>query len=167
MTDVIEEAKKKMQDKMPEEINFALTRKIPYAFEGETVDGGFIRLIAPSHKQLIHCTELKQAFMRSMSEMDQKYSPSEIEDMKRTLGESGSKMDAAGIISTLYMSKTVDMVKVLLNAVELFKSGVAKLDGVQELNKPLVDLMLQEDLERMTGEYMVNFILRSVLKELN
>lgn len=155
-----------MKDKLIEEFDFVLTKKIPYSDDGVEVEGSFIKLTAPSSKQLTNCTELKQAFMRAIGDMDKKYTKEEIEDAKKSLGDSKQDMDGSGIMSTLYMSKNVDMVKVLISAIELFRTGVAEIEGKKELTKPLIDLMSQEDLERMTGEYMANFILRSVLKEM-
>lgn len=157
-----------MGNKIEDEFDFVLGRKIPYATkDGETVDGSFIKLVSPSAKQLKYCTELKQAFMRSMSDTGSNYTPEQIEDAKRIVKDSGKTMSGSDIINALYGNKDVDMVKVLINAIELFRSGVATMEGEVNLTKPLIDAMSQDDLENMTGEYMVNFILRSVLKNMS
>ena len=64
------------------------------------------------------------------------------------------------ILSLIYASN-VDMDKVLLNAKELFTTGVAMVEGVTKLNKLLMDQMTLDDFEKMTGEYIANFIASS------
>jgi len=71
-------------------------------------------------------------------------------------------MKAEDVISMLYMSD-VDMNGVLLSAIELFNSGVALVDGEQRFTKPIIDTLSPDDLELMTGTYLVNFILASAL----
>ena len=57
------------------------------------------------------------------------------------------------------------MAKILLSAVELFKSGVAYIEGEAKVTRPVLDEMSNDDLEGMLGEYLANFILRSVLNK--
>lgn len=143
---------------MNSEVDFPLTTGVPYAKNGEEVEGVFIKLHAPSAKQLKECTTLKQAFFQAISAFQDREAP-------KTETKDDANIDGEAIISALYMSD-VDMVKVLLNAKELFVSGVALIDGEIKLTRPILDAMSQDDLEAMTGEYMANFILSSVLKNL-
>jgi len=144
---------------MKKEIDFPLTTKIKYAKEGEEVKGTFIKLIPPSSKQLVQCALLKQSFIRAVTEQA-KNNPDAGDS-----NESDSKISGQDIIYLLYGSESVDMGKILLSARELFNSGVAMVEGVVNLTKPLLDEMSNDDLEGMLGEYLANFILKSVLSK--
>lgn len=143
------------------EVDFPLTKEFDYSHKGDTVSATFIKLTAPSAKQLKHCTELKQAFYRAMHEM-QKDNPDKGE-VEKTGDE---KLTGTEIIQMLFVSESVNMSSVLVNAIELLSSGVAMIDGEEKLTKPLIQEMSMDDLEGMLGVYLENFILRSLLTEL-
>ena len=145
--------------KKVKEIDFPLSTKIPYAKEGEEVQGSFIKLTPPSSKQLTQCAFLKQSFIRAVTEQA-KANPDAANE-----SDDGKKITGQDIIYLLYGSESVDMGKLLLSAIELFKSGVAQIEGEVKLTKPLLDEMSNDDLEGMLGEYMANFILKSVLSK--
>lgn len=138
------------------EFDYPLTTGIDYAKGGEQVEGVFIKLIPPSSKQLTHCAMLKQSFIRAITEQAKDAAESD-------KSESDVEISGQDIIYLLYGSASVDMGKILLSAIELFKSGVALIDGEVKLTKPLLDEMSNDDLEGMLGEYLANFILKSVL----
>lgn len=127
---------------------------------GEEIEAQFITLKEPSVKQMVACATLKQAFMRVLAK--------ESDDADDT-SESDEKVDTSEvpmenrIINALYTSDT-DINKVFLSAKELFKE-VGLVDGEKKVTNPLLDSMCLEDIEMMTGKYMANFILASVLKE--
>ncbi len=125
-----------------------------YAKDGDEVQAEFITLFAPSSKQLKHTTFLKQSFFRALNSLQG--------DSKAEESTEQPEMKAGDLMAMLYMSD-VDMNVVLLTAIELFKSGVALVDGEQRLTSPILDTMSQNDLELMTGTYLVNFTLASVL----
>lgn len=141
------------------EIDFPLNKKIPYAKDGEQVKGSFVKMFPPSSKQLTQCAFLKQSFIRAVTEQARNNPNAE--------KESGDEARIKGqdIIYLLYGSESVDMAKILLSAIELFKSGVAMIEGEVKMTKPLLDEMSNDDLEGMLGEYLANFILRSVLSK--
>lgn len=141
-----------------EEFDFPLTKPVPYAAAGSEEIGTFIKLSAPSSKQLTHCAHLKQAFVRAVTEQV-KNNPDAQE------GGSDKKIKGEDIIYLLYGSESADMGKILLSAIELFASGVAQIEGEVKLTKPIIGAMSNDDLEGMLGEYMANFILRSVLNK--
>lgn len=146
-----------------EEVDFPLTKAFDYSLKGQTESATFIRLVAPSAKQLKHCTELKQAFYRAMSGIQEKGS-----DRKEQPEPTDGKLEGKDIIRMLYISEKVEMSSILVSAIELFASGVAVVDGEEKakLTKPLIQEMSADDLENMLGEYLANFILRSLLTEL-
>lgn len=141
------------------EFDFPLSTKIPYAKDGEEVKGSFIKFTAPSSKQLTQCSMLKQSFIRAVTEQA-KNNPDAANE-----ADDGKKIKGEDIIYLLYGSESVDMGKILLSAIELFKSGVAMIEGEAKLTKPLLDEISNDDLEGMLGEYLANFILRSVLNK--
>ena len=127
---------------------------------GEETDAQFISLQEPSVQQLASCSTLKQAFMRVIS--------------KESSGEETSTADTDSsaaddvpmenrIINALYASDE-DMPRLLATAKELFRS-VGMVDGEKKLTLPMLDSLCMEDLEMMTGKYLANFILVSVLKD--
>lgn len=125
---------------------------------GTPVDAQFIELREPSVKHLSACATLKQAFMRVIA----KESSGQEEVAEDADKEDDVPMENR-IMNALYASDT-DMKVVLLSAKELFKE-VAFVDGEKKVTVPMFDSMCIDDIERMTGKYMANFILSSVLKE--
>lgn len=137
------------------EVLYTLQDKtVLYAKDGDEVVAEFVQLTAPSSKQLKHTTYLKQSFFRALNSLQGA--------AKEEKTDESVDMKAEDIISMLYMSD-VDMNNVLLSAIELFSSGVALVDGDQRFTKPIIETLSQEDLELMTGTYLVNFILASAL----
>lgn len=147
---------------MSKEKTFELEEPIEYAFKGEPVVGTFITLKAPTSKNMTECATLKQAFFRAMTTIPKSNRESAVED-----GEGKDTIDGAAIMSIITMSSSVELAQVLAVACTLFTSGVALIDGEVSMTKPLVDKMSQDDLERMTGFYLENFILASALRKLN
>lgn len=126
---------------------------------GEETEAQFIQLREPSVKQLSACVVLKQAFMRTIAkESDSANDSAEAPDT-----DVDSVPMANRIINALYASD-VDINVVLLSAKELFRE-VAFVDGEKKVTVPMLDSMCIEDIEMMTGKYMANFILASVLKD--
>lgn len=155
----------KMTDEIKTEFDFKLSKEIEYHHNGETIKGTFIKLYPPSSKQLKQCTALKQSFFQAMGEIEAQFSGKNPEEVQKVKDKDES-ISGDDVMSILYMSK-VDMFKLLLHAKDLFLCrGVAKIEGEEKLTSPMVDEMSQDDLEKMTGEYLVNFILLSVLKDM-
>lgn len=124
---------------------------------GEPVEAQFITLTEPSVKQLPTCSTLKQAFMRVISK-----AADENEGSENSSDADEVPMEDR-IINALYASDE-DITVILLSAKELFKE-VGLIDGEKKLTVPMLDSMALEDIEKMTGKYMANFILASVLKD--
>lgn len=142
------------------EIMYQLEQPLPYAKAGAMIDGSFIALTAPTSKNMSECAFLKQAFFRALPKTT-------TAERAASAGDAdGDEITGAGVITLITMSKDVDLAGVLITAKELFTSGVAMVEGEVKLTKPLLDTMMQDDLEAMTGEYMANFILASALRKL-
>ena len=141
------------------EIIHELARPIKYTPKnsGEEVEAQFVTLLEPSVKQLAPCAVLKQAFMRVISQetggAEESASDKEVDEIPME----------NRIINALYASDT-DMAVILASAKELFRE-VGLIDGEKKLTVPMLDVMSLDDIEMMTGKYMSNFILASVLKD--
>ena len=141
---------------MESEFIYELIAPIKYHSVGEDKDGTFITLYAPSKKQMQHNIILKSGFFRSVASQENNASSEDkISDRPKLVGTE--------LIDMMYSTDT-DMHKILLSASELFKSGVAKVEGTEKVTQPILDKLSQDDLEAMTGEYMINFTLASFLK---
>ena len=139
------------------EHDIPLEESFEYSHKGSTEAATFIKITAPSAKQLTHCAELKQAFYRATKDAPK--------DEAET-GADKEKIEGSDIMALMYGSDHVEMPKVFLHAKELLTSGVCLVDGEAKLTKPLFDEMSNDDMEVLVGEYLVNFILRSVLKKI-
>jgi hypothetical protein len=146
-------------EKLKTEFNYELTTKFKYHFKGEVVEASFIALTAPSSKNIENCAPIKQSFFQAIGEQSKNTN-----DRSEPTDED---IDGDSIMMLIQMSKTVNMSSVLMHARELFSSGVALIDGETKLTKPLIDLMSIDDFEGITGQYLANFILVSVLNKLN
>lgn len=138
--------------------DFPLSKSIKYAHAGEQLDAKFIQFISPSKKQMEHNIALKEAFFKAIKANQDQTNTKDVED------RDPESITGEEVIALLYMTPGVNMFKVLLSAIELFKSGVAKIDGSEKLTQPIIEMISQEDLEGMTGEYIVNFTIASFLK---
>ncbi len=117
-----------------------------------------IILNAPSSKNLIECSMLKQAFFRSLPDSD-----------KVDVDTDATIEDMAGedIILLLSMSKVVELSDVLIVAKKLFSApGIGIINKDTKLSSAIIDQISINDLEIMLGEYLVNFILASALKRM-
>lgn len=125
---------------------------------GDETEAQFITLKEPSVKQLAACSTLKQAFVRVVA-AEQEKDGGDVDTSSDT--DKGRMED--NIINALYASDE-DISKLFLTAKELFRD-VSLVDGEKKLTVPMLDLMGIEDIEKMTGKYMANFILASVLED--
>ena len=145
---------------MSEEVIHELVKPFSYTPKnsGEPVDAQFITLLELSVRNLTACATLKQAFMRVLAAANSDEDAVELDEDKPDDVPMENR-----VINALYTSDAVDMNVVLLSAKELFRE-VALVDGEKKITAPMLDAMSMDDIEQMTGKYMVNFILASVLK---
>lgn len=145
------------------EFTYELETHFDYGKVGELVTAKFITLKVPSTKDIVFCSQLKQAFMRSVPK-----DTGEITDEQREAAKKEGDLNGTAIMFMIAASPDVKLENVLLSAKELFtsNSGLALIDGETKLTKPLAELMSIDDLETMTGEYLANFILASSLQKM-
>lgn len=143
---------------MGDTFDFELTKPFKYAHAGEQVEAKFIQFTSPSKKQMEHNVFLKQSFFKAVKSMEDRVTS------KTERENTDDSITGEEVIAMLYMTPEVDMFKVLLSAIELFKTGVATADGEEKLTQPMIDQICQDDIETMTGDYIVNFTIASFLK---
>lgn len=147
---------------MSKEVTVELREPFKYAAKdgGDAVDASFVTLCAPNYRQLQHSTPIKQAFSAAIKEI-----AVTDEDRERAKAEQGKGDDGITGAQALHLlySWSGDAQKILLHAAELFKSGVALVDGEVRVTAPILDKMSGEDFENIVGEYLANFIVPSLM----
>ncbi len=146
-----------MEDAQPEiktEFRYQLSTPLKYHYRGDEVEAAFIVLSAPTSRHMKECSKIKQAFMRAIPDSD-----------ADATGEGGdmSKVTGHEIMAMIAASDKVELGHVLDTAKKLFTSGLAMIEGETRLTSHLVDEMSLDDFELMTGEYIANFTLPSLV----
>ena len=137
---------------------YELKTAFSYAFKGESVDASFISLTAPTFKHIDKVAPIKQAFTLAISEIS---SGSNVDTEDKEAEE--EKKITGGECMQIFYRSTVDITKVMLHAEQLFKSGVAMVDGEVKLTTPLMEKMSLDDFEGLVGAYVANFIMPSLM----
>jgi len=152
---------------MEDNFTYTLTKSFDYSFKGEIRKADFITLFPPTMKQHNAASELKQSMIKMVRV---EYSSTEnienlTKDAESLTKESDKKEDedseitAELILSMIFGSTTVDVNVIFEQAKELFRLGLALVDGEQKLTAPLIEKMSIEDFRNLVGEYIANFIL--------
>lgn len=139
------------------EFDYVLETPFGYAYQGGQQEASFVQLRAPSSRNSRDCAALKQAFWRTVDP----------DREGKENADASEKITGEDVMMMLAMSKDVDLPDVIDVACRLFTKGkVAFVDGETPLTKPLLENMMQDDLEAMVGEYLVNFTLASSLAQM-
>lgn len=148
------------KDDVRTEMDYHLLQPFSYHHKGQPVAAVFVRLKAPTSRHRKECAFLKQAFYRALGDAA---------DGEAAADQQKKKAEITGqdVMDLISMSKAVALEDVLEGARKLFTTGVALVDGEEKLTGPLADEMSMDDLEKMTGEYLAFFTLRSSLRRLN
>ena len=122
--------------------------------EGGTVEASAVVLKAPTAKSRKHCAYLKQQFLIALPK-----------GQKKTEG-AGDEEDPnhEDVVHLLGSSKDVDLAAVLEISKKLFTEGFAFIEG-KRMTSAIYDDLSMDDAERLLGEYMLGFILGSVLEK--
>lgn len=143
---------------MTKAIQYSLITPFKYAHAGKEEEASFIEMSPPTSRNIVDSSYLKQAFSRATAKAGDDAPIDKDKKMPELTGED--------VLIMFAMSDDVDLSKILLTAKELFTSGLCLVDGSEKLTKPLIDEITIEDLEAMTGEYMINFTLASLLRKM-
>lgn len=146
------------------EFTFEPETPFKYASKGETREAEFVVLSAPTSKHRRECSFLKQAFMRAMNEHS-----SDAEDAVASSTADARKQEITGsdVIDLISMSTRTDLNDVIEAGKRLVTGGVALVDGEEKLTPHLFDCMSYDDAERLVGDYLAFFPLRSSLRRLS
>lgn len=140
-----------------EECTFTLDYELEYAHNGESVKSNILILNEPTSKQIKWCAILHQAFFRAL--------PKRNEDSGVKEDDKEVKLDGDEIMALISMSPDVDLDKVLVASREVLSSGLVQVGGEEKATKPILDQIKPVDFIRLTGVYMANFIVASVLQK--
>lgn len=142
-----------------QEIIYTLKQGFYYAHKGDQRVAEFITLRAPTVENIGYIAKLKQGFMQAVTGQQR-------QDNATSGDTEGGVDDLTGemIMAMLSMSD-IDYAAYLQTAKAVFAgSGIAIIDGDEQLKPATIDKMAIDDLEAMTGEYLKVFILTSALK---
>jgi hypothetical protein len=143
------------------ELTYELKDPFEYAFKGDMREAAFITVSAPTVENIGCVARLKQGFMQAVS--NQK--PSAAEAAPKD--EDGAGLDdlSGDMIMAMLSMSDIDYAGYLTTARAVFSdTGVALIDGEQQIKKAIMSKMSMSDLEAMTGEYLKVFILTSALE---
>lgn len=151
-----------MEDsKIPEQIEFNLNKPVKYHKNGNEELSYQLTLYAPAGRHRQELVKLKQGFLKSISSLQGSYNQSNANQSQENQGIGSDE-----IIMILMMSD-VDMNKYFDNFKALLCKNICYVDPNQKLTEYIYDNIDLDDLERLLGEYLSNFLLSSWIQRLN
>lgn len=144
-----------MTEKYIEEIDFQLSRELPYANKGEACKAKELILKAPASKHRRVTTKLRKFFFVAMLDMSDRHKDS---DNKEVEGQEAQEMTSDGVMQLLYACPDIDVGECQDLLRELLLNGCGYLDLETKLTAPSYDGLLDRDLERLFGEFFLNFL---------
>lgn len=140
-----------------DEKTYELKRSFQYSHKGEMHDASFVTLSSPNYKHMDKIVPIKQAVTAAIAQIQER----DIGDGNDDQAD-GDVITGAQILQLLYVWDG-NLMSVFMNAQELFKSGVALVDGEAKLTVPLMEKMDPADFERLTGDYIAAFLAPSLM----
>lgn len=149
-------------------LEYKLSQPVEYADQGEQVEGEVLVCTAPKGKHRKDVTKLKQMFFRSMPGIE------EISDSQKEAAEArkseteGDDFDINGeeVLFVIMQSTRVEYDEFIELGRKLIANGLCKVDGVKEANSVILDRLPVEELEKLIGEYVAFFIMKSAMKSI-
>lgn len=134
--------------------DFNLSGPINYHAEGTSEEGHSLTLAAPSVKARKKSAKLKQGVMRAVSSL---------QGNADTQSDKKGKEDIKGeeILALIQMSD-IDYGEYIDTFIDLLCKGVCKIEDKVEITSNIAEDISFEDMEKLMGEYLVNFILGSL-----
>lgn len=143
------------------EFIYELKTKFEYAYKGNQQEAQFITFKAPTLKNRESCAKIRQIFTKVFMEGAEKYRNSQRQEPAAETKE--ADLTGQDYIHALYASDQ-SAPEVLDLFVNILKSDRALIDGETRFTDSLLEKLSIEEIEEMTGEYVSNFILASLLK---
>ena len=150
-------------------LDYRLSQPVPYADQGETVEGEVLVCTAPKGKNRKDVTKLKQMFFRSLPDQDSA-SIEKAQAAKELKEEEASEEDISingnEILFIVMQSAKVEYDDFIELGRKVLSSGCCSIDGVKEVNSTIIDRLSVEELENVVGEYVAFFIVSSAMKSM-
>lgn len=135
--------------------DFTLSEPIDYQAKGENTKASLLELSAPAVNNRKRAAKMKQGFMRVVNELP---------DSAKQEGKKGDEKVKPEEILALLQMGSIEYDEYMDIFFNLLTSGICKVEGEVELTQHMADKISFEDLEKLMGEYLVNFILASLEK---
>lgn len=133
--------------------DFTLSEPVDYQTGGENTKASMLELTAPSVNNRKRVAKLKQGFMRVINDLPETAKKEEKKDNEKVKPEE---------ILTLIQMGSIEYDEYIDIFVNLLTSGVCKIEGEVAMTQLIAEKISFEDMERLMGEYLVNFILVSL-----
>ena len=135
--------------------DFTLSEPIDYQAKGENTKASLLELSAPAVNNRKKVAKLKQGFMRVINGLKNP-------DAKGAEGKkSNEKVKPEEILALIQMG-AIEYDEYMDIFVSLLVSGICKVEGEVDITQHMVDKISFEDMERLMGEYLINFIIGSL-----
>lgn len=140
------------------ELEFHLEEPLEYAHDGDPATTEEITLKAPKTRQRKTVGKLKQYFFRALPK-------DQTDDDEKKQDQPQDEVEIKGDeIIFLIAQSDVDYTDFIEQGRKLMLSGTAEVAPGVPLTDVLIDRMSIDDVDRMIGEYVATFIVRSALK---
>jgi NACalpha-BTF3-like transcription factor len=147
---------------MKSEINFELKKTLSFQNAGQNLESNQLVLYAPSYKSRKYTNKLKQLFFRASRSLEDNKKPVKEENkadkQKDEQNEEKKDIKSEDILLMLY-SSSVDIDDVYDAFEQILLMGHCKIDGQIELKRQHLDAIDSEDVEKMLGVYLLDFLL--------
>jgi hypothetical protein len=150
-----------MADQIKESFEFYLNSPVSYHKAGEEEKSYQLTLYAPKGKHRQELIRLKQGFLKAITSLQNMST-----GQARAEAEEQQGIGSQEIVMALMMSD-VDMNKYFEDFKALLCKDVCYVDSNQKMTEYIYNNMDLEDLERLLGEYLSNFLLSSWIERLN
>ena len=141
--------------------DFTLSEPIKYQKDGANTEASMLELTSPAVNNRKKVARMKQGFMRVIGELPESAKLEAKESADKKEDDEKEKTNPREILSLLQMG-SIDYADYVDIFVSLLTSGICKVEGETPITAHMLDKVSFEDIEKLMGEYFVNFILTSM-----
>lgn len=145
---------------MDSTFTFDTTKPFQYQLDGKHLESSSLTLYAPSYKTRTSTNILKQLFFRAAKSFD-----SSSNTNSKNKADDNETISPEDIILMLYAS-SVDISQVFDAFEKILLSGHCKIANEIELRQHHLECMDTEDVEKILGRYLSDFLLASWMSKL-
>lgn len=147
------------------EFNFELTSPIQYGAGGDMAEGTSLTVYAPNNPVSKYCAFIEAQYNKAVIDFQIKFAHLATEDTRKQAEEKATELSEQDQQDTILMMlfSSSDMDKCMVAFQELLtysfgKYASCRVDGIQQLTRPLYDQLSYRDTKQLMGKYIVNFI---------